>query len=38
MSLSGAVRANDDIDLGRKIDAQVAEGREVFQFKVLDHI
>ena len=38
MSLAGAVRADDDIDPGRKIDAQAAEGREILQFKVLDHI
>ena len=38
MSLAGVVRADDDIDPGRKIDAQAPEGREVFQFKVFDHI
>ncbi len=38
MSLAGAVRADDDIDPGRKIDAQASEGREVLQFKVFDHI
>jgi hypothetical protein len=38
MGFAGAGLADEHVDLGREIQCQAGEDREVFQFKTLDHI